>query len=151
MSLKIITTSPDQTLALGRRFAAVLTAGDVVLLEGHLGAGKTLFVSGVAEGLGIADRITSPTFIISRVHHDGFLPLVHADAYRLGSLAEFEDLELPDDALDGVLIIEWGGTVAESVGPDHMTVAIDILSNTDREFDFVPSGVWVDRSLEMLV
>lgn len=150
MTLQITTSSPDETLALGRRFAAVVTAGDVVLLEGRLGAGKTLFVSGVAEGLGISDPVTSPTFIISRIYRDGFLPLVHADVYRLGSLAEFEDLELPDDALDGVLLIEWGGTVAESIGEDHLSVSIDIESETERSFRFSPSGAWGDRSLEML-
>jgi tRNA threonylcarbamoyladenosine biosynthesis protein TsaE len=150
MSLTITTTSPDETLALGRRLAAVVTAGDVVLLEGRLGAGKTLFVSGVAEGLGIADRITSPTFVISRIHGEGFLPLVHADVYRLGSVAEFDDLELQDEAIDGVLIIEWGGAVAESVGEDHLTVSIDITSETERTITFEPAGAWKQRNLDML-
>lgn len=151
MSLTITTASPDATLALGRRFAAILTAGDIVLLEGRLGAGKTLFVSGVAEGLGIGERVTSPTFVISRIYRDGFLPLVHADVYRLGSLAEFDDLELADDALDGVLLVEWGGTIAESIGGDHLTVSIDIGSDAERVFTFTPCGGWVGRSLEMLV
>lgn len=150
MSLQITTSSPDETLALGRRFAAIVTAGDLVLLDGRLGAGKTLFVSGVAEGLGIADRITSPTFIISRIYRSGFLPLVHADVYRLGSMAEFDDLELPDDALDGVLLIEWGSTIAEHVGDDRMDVAITIDSEHERTFTFSPHGTWCTRSLEML-
>lgn len=150
MSLTITTASPDETLALGRRLAAVVTAGDIVLLEGRLGAGKTLFVSGVAEGLGISDRITSPTFVISRIHRQGFLPLVHADVYRLGSVAEFEDLELPDEALDGVLLIEWGATIAESIGEDHLTVSIDIDSETERTITFEPSGAWKQRSLDLL-
>lgn len=150
MSLQITTTSPDETLALGRRFAAVATANDIVLLEGRLGAGKTLFVSGVAEGLGIPEPITSPTFIISRIYRTGFLPLVHADVYRLGSLAEFDELELPDDALDGVLLVEWGGTVAESIGDDHLTISIEIVSDDERVFTFTPHGSWRQRSLEML-
>ena len=149
MNLEIVTTSEADTLALGRRLAAVLTAGDTILLSGRLGAGKTLFVSGIAEGLGIEDRITSPSFVIARSHRDGFLPLVHADVYRLGTLAEFEDLELPDDAIDGVLVIEWGDTVAESVSPDHLVVHIDIEGDR-RRFTFLRRGTWSDRNLEML-
>ena len=149
MTLQLTTETPEQTLALGRRFAAVLGAGDIVLLSGRLGAGKTLFVSGVAEGLGISERITSPTFIISRMYRDGFLALVHADVYRIGSIAEFEDLELPDDAGDGVLLIEWGDTIADSLGSDHMTVHIDI-EEQGRVFTFTPSGAWCSRSLEVL-
>ena len=114
MSLRFHTESPDQTLALGRRFSTCLAAGDVVLLSGRLGAGKTLFVQGVAEGLGISDRITSPSFMISRTYRDGFLALTHADVYRLGSVAEFDDLELVDGAADGVLFIEWGDTIEEA-------------------------------------
>ena len=149
MSLTITTASPNETLALGRRLAPLLTAGDIVLLSGRLGAGKTLFVSGVAEGLGISDRVTSPTFVISRIYRDGFLPLVHADVYRLGSLAEFEDLELPDDGLDGVLMIEWGEAISESIGDDHL--AIDIAIDGDnRTFSFDPRGGWKNRSLEVL-
>ena len=150
MTLQITTSAPDETLALGRRFAALLAPGDVILLEGRLGAGKTLFVSGIAEGLGIPEPVTSPTFIISRIYRGGFLPLVHADVYRLGSMAEFDDLELADDALDGALVIEWGGTVAEGVGPDHMAVAIDIVDDHVRTFEFRPSGAWKERGLEML-
>lgn len=149
MNLQISTHSPADTLALGRRFAAVLTAGDVVLLSGRLGSGKTLFAAGVAEGLGITDRITSPTFVISRIHRDGFLPLVHADVYRLGTLAEFDDLELPDDAAEGVLIIEWGDTVAAGLGESHLVVHIDVEDEA-RLFTFSPHGSWTERSLEML-
>ena len=150
MTLQITTASPDETLALGRRFAALLTAGDVVLLGGRLGAGKTLFASGIAEGLGISESVTSPTFIISRIYRDGFLPLVHADVYRLGSMAEFDELELPDDALDGALVIEWGDTIADSVGEDHMAITIEIVDDELRSFVFRPSGSWTERGLGML-
>ncbi len=149
MSLDITTSSPDETLALGRKFAALLTVGDIVLLSGRLGSGKTLFVAGVGEGLGIPDRITSPSFVISRIYRDGFLPMVHADVYRLGSIAEFEDLELTDDSGDGVLFIEWGETVAESIGDDRLDIHIDI-EGTDRRFRFEPSGAWYDRDLAVL-
>lgn len=149
MNLQISTHSPADTLALGRRFAAVLTAGDVVLLSGRLGSGKTLFAAGIAEGLGITERITSPSFVISRIHRDGFLPLVHADVYRLGTQAEFDDLELPDDAADGVLLIEWGNTVVAGLGESHLVVRIDV-EHEDRVFTFTPRGSWTERSLEML-
>lgn len=149
MNLQISTHSPADTLALGRRFAAVLTAGDIVLLSGRLGSGKTLFAAGIAEGLGISERITSPTFVISRIHRDGFLPLVHADVYRLGTLAEFDDLELPDDAADGVLLIEWGDSVAAGIGESHLVVHIDVEQEV-RVFTFMPQGSWTERSLEML-
>ncbi len=149
MNLQITTHSPADTLALGRRFAAVLTAGDVVLLSGRLGSGKTLFAAGIAEGLGITERITSPSFVISRIHRDGFLPLVHADVYRLGTQAEFDDLELPDDAADGVLLIEWGNTVVAGLGESHLVVCIDVEHEV-RVFTFMPQGSWTERSLEML-
>lgn len=149
MNLQISTHSPADTLALGRRFAAVLTAGDVVLLSGRLGSGKTLFAAGIAEGLGITERITSPSFVISRIHRDGFLPLVHADVYRLGTQAEFDDLELPDDAADGVLLIEWGNTVVAGLGESHLVVRIDVEHEV-RVFTFMPRGSWTERSLEML-
>ncbi|GMR02464.1 MAG: tRNA (adenosine(37)-N6)-threonylcarbamoyltransferase complex ATPase subunit type 1 TsaE [Acidimicrobiia bacterium] len=149
MTIEIISSSPDDTLALGRRFAPLLTAGDIVLLSGRLGAGKTLFVSGVAQGLGIRDRITSPTFIIARIYRDGFLPLIHADAYRLGSLAEFHDLELPDDGLDGAVLIEWGDAIAESLPMDRLMIHFEIEGD-ERRITFEPQGSWTERNLAVL-
>lgn len=149
MSLCITTDSPDATLALGRRFSTCLAAGDIVILSGRLGAGKTLFMQGVAEGLGISDRITSPSFVISRAYTEGFLPVVHSDVYRLGSIAEFEDLELIDEASNGVLFIEWGDTVAEALGPNYLTIHIDIEAET-RDFTFLPAGGWSARDLGVL-
>ena len=114
MTITITANSPDETRGHGRRLAPLLTAGDVVVLSGRLGSGKTLFVSGVAEGLGIAEQITSPTFLIAKTYRNGFLPLLHADVYRLGSVAEFDDLALIDQASDGALMIEWGAAVADA-------------------------------------
>ena len=149
MTMTITSPTPQTTLALGRRFATCLTAGDVVLMSGRLGSGKTLFVQGVAEGLGISDPVMSPTFVIARIYRDGFMPLVHADAYRLSTFAEFEDLDLIDEGYDGVLMIEWGDSVAEVVGEDHLTIHIEI-EGSERVFSFHPSGEWRDRDLEML-
>lgn len=144
--IEINTNSPAETLALGRHLAALLRAGDIVLLAGRLGAGKTLFAAGIGEGLGVEEQLTSPTFILARVH-EGFLPVVHADVYRLGSSAEFEDLDLPEQARDGVLLIEWGDAVAPGVPEDHLLVHIATESETSRKFSFRPSGSWTVRPL----
>jgi len=141
--------SPDETLRLGRRLAPLLTSGDVVVLTGQLGAGKTLFVSGIAEGLGISERITSPTFLIARVYRGGFLPLVHADAYRLGSIAEFEDLGILDDGADGAVVIEWGEAVADALPDDRLIVRFE-LDGDARNVTFEPCGSWCDRDLAVV-
>ncbi len=147
---EVVTSSPTETLALGRRLAALLGAGDIVLLAGRLGAGKTLFAAGIGEGLGVEEPLTSPSFILARVHQ-GFLPIVHADVYRLGSSAEFEDLDLPEQARDGVLLIEWGDVVSQGVPDDHLLVRIEITGENERIFRFVPSGVWCKRDLGELL
>lgn len=149
MNTEIRTSSPDETMSLGRKFAALLTAGDVVALSGRLGAGKTLFVSGVANGLGISARITSPTFLIEKIYRDGFLPLIHADVYRLGSVGEFEDLELADEGRDGAVLIEWGDAIADSLPSDHLVIHFKI-EDDDRLISFQPYGAWSNRDLGAL-
>ena len=142
--------SPEDTLALGRRLASLLTSGDVILLNGRLGAGKTLLASGIAEGLGVSGPVVSPSFVIARSYDDGFLPLVHADVYRLGSMAEFDDLELADSARDGVLLIEWGEAVVGGLPRDHLAVRIEIADASTRDVTIEPHGAWEGRSLEAL-
>ncbi len=144
--IEIATTTPADTLALGRRLAAMLRAGDIVLLAGRLGAGKTLFAAGIGEGLGVEEPLTSPSFILARAH-EGFMPVVHADVYRLGTSAEFEDLDLPEQASDGVLLIEWGDVVAQGVPKDHLMVEIIVVGESERSFRFSPSGSWMERPL----
>ena len=144
--IEVSTNDPAETLALGRHLAAMLRAGDIVLLAGRLGAGKTLFAAGVGEGLGVDEQLTSPSFILARAH-EGFLPVVHADVYRLGTSAEFEDLDLPEQARDGVLLIEWGDVVAHGIPEDHLLVQINITGESERVFRFTPSGRWSDRPL----
>ncbi len=144
--IAIPTNNTAETLALGRHLAAMLRAGDIVLLAGRLGAGKTLFASGIGEGLGVEEQLTSPSFILARAH-EGFMPVVHADVYRLGTSAEFEDLDLPEQARDGVLLIEWGDVVAHGVPEDHLMVKIEIINETERMFRFAPSGSWANRPL----
>ena len=114
--------------ALGRRLAALLRPGDLVLLTGPLGAGKTTLVQGIGEGLRVRGPVTSPTFVIARVHPPlgGGPALVHADAYRLASPAEVDDLDL-DASLDTcVTVVEWGGGLAEGLAADRLDVTITV-------------------------
>jgi tRNA threonylcarbamoyladenosine biosynthesis protein TsaE len=145
------TESPEETLALGRRLSSVLRPGDVVLLGGRLGTGKTLLTAGIADGLGVPDAVSSPTFVIARVYLDGFLPLVHADVYRLGSILEFEDLDLEETAASGVLVIEWGEAIEDAVSSDRLVIEIEIDGDTGRQFRFLPRGSWLNRPLEEVI
>lgn len=146
--MHLVSESPEQTLGVGRRLATVLRPGDVLLLSGRLGSGKTLLVSGIAEGLGVAEQVTSPSFVLVK-EYDGFLRIIHADMYRLGSIGEFRDLDLANEARGGVLVIEWGDVVAPAV-PDHLLVEISITGDSSRLLRFVPVGSWAQRSLEEL-
>ena len=111
---------------LGRRVAGALRAGDLVVLTGELGAGKTTFAQGVGTGLGVRGDVTSPTFVISRVHPSGSSGpgLVHVDAYRLGGVAELDDLDLDESVADSVTLVEWGEGIAEGLADDRLEVAI---------------------------
>lgn len=144
----IESASPGETLDIGRRLAPLLRPNDVLLVDGRLGAGKTLFISGVAEGLGVGEQVTSPSFVI--VHeYEGFMRIIHADMYRLASIAEFDDLELPSLARDGLLVVEWGGVVASAL-PDHLRVSIGVSGETTRTIELTPVGSWTSRPLQEL-
>lgn len=134
---------------MGRHLAAMLRSGDVILLAGRLGVGKTVLAAGIGEGLGVEEPMTSPSFILARAH-EGFMPVVHADVYRLGSSAEFEDLDLPEQAREGVLLIEWGDVVAHGIPEDHLLVHIAINAGEGRTISFSPVGSWADRPLDEL-
>lgn len=113
---------------LGLRLAALLRAGDLVILAGPLGAGKTTLVQGIGAGLGVRGPVTSPTFVIARVHPalTGSGPaLVHADAYRLGSFSEVDDLDLDTDAGSAVTVVEWGTGLAEPLAEDRLEITIE--------------------------
>src|SRR5580700_9632750 len=112
---------------LGRQLATRLRAGDLVILTGPLGAGKTTLVQGIGAGLGVRGPVTSPTFVIARVHpvRAGSGPsLVHADAYRLGSIAEVDDLDLDADVASAVTVVEWGQGLAEGLAEDRLEISI---------------------------
>ena len=113
---------------LGRRLAALLRAGDLLILAGPLGAGKTTLVQGIGAGLGVRGPVTSPTFVIARVHPalTGSGPaLVHADAYRLGSFSEVDDLDLDTDAGSAVTVVEWGTGLAEPLADNRLEITIE--------------------------
>ncbi len=115
--------------SLGRQLATSLRAGDLLILDGPLGAGKTTFTQGIAEGLGVRGPITSPTFVIARRHPpadrtDG-PALVHVDAYRLADAGQVEDLDLEADSVDAVTVVEWGVGKAEGLAQDRLVISID--------------------------
>jgi len=137
----------QDTRRFGEQLASVLRRGDVLVLSGPLGAGKTALTQGIGAGLGSAVPVVSPTFVIARVHDDGRIPLVHVDAYRLGSIDEVDDLDLDVSLEDSVTVIEWGAGVAEQLAEDHL--AIDIARDPDSETRYVTvsarGGDWPAR------
>ena len=135
------------TRALGRRLASLLGAGDVVLLAGPLGAGKTVLASGIGEGLGIDDRVVSPSFVLVR-RYRGLMEMVHADLYRLGSSAEVEDLDLLSEAEDGVLVVEWGEAAEQCFPEEHLVVRLAAADDGARTITLEPHGGWRSRPLQ---
>ena len=117
----------DATRAWGERLGRMLRAGDLVILTGALGAGKTTLTQGIEAGLGVRGPITSPTFVIARVHPTlgGGPVLVHVDAYRLGGLAELDDLDLDADLDRAVTVVEWGHGVAEDLSGDGLEIVLE--------------------------
>ena len=124
--------SADGMVELGRLLGMRLRAGDLVILTGDLGAGKTTLMRGVGQGLGVRGAVTSPTFVIARRHPSevGGPALVHADAYRLGSAAEFEDLDLDGD--DAVVCVEWGRDRAEGLCDQRLEIDIETIGDGRR-------------------
>jgi len=142
--------TPEDTRDLGRRLAGVLRPGDLVVLTGPLGAGKTVVVRGIGDGLGVRGAVVSPTFVIARVHRagrPGGVPLVHVDAYRLGSLDEVDDLDLDVDTATAVTAVEWGAGLVEQLADTHLEITLerDEASETRRAELRPVGGDWADR------
>jgi tRNA threonylcarbamoyladenosine biosynthesis protein TsaE len=131
MTLVVTTKSVDQTRDLAAALAELARAGDVILLAGDLGAGKTAFVQGFGRGLGITDPITSPTFTLAH-EYEGRLRVHHVDVYRLENLSEVFDIGLPellDD--DAVVIVEWGDAIVPAIPKDYLEVRIELGDGED--------------------
>ena len=128
----VVTTSVDQTKELAAALAELARAGDLVLLAGDLGAGKTAFAQGFGRGLGVDEPITSPTFTLAREYQGNRLRLHHLDAYRMEALEEVLDVGLPELLDDeAVVLIEWGDAIAPAVPPDYLEVRITLGDDDD--------------------
>ena len=132
MSGKIEVNNLAEMHKLGARFGVQLKAGDLLLLSGPLGAGKTALTQGIGQALGI-ENITSPTFVISRIH-PGKIPLVHVDAYRLqdGSTAIFDDLDLESYLPTSITVVEWGEGLANRLADEFLEIQIEFGVNDDQ-------------------
>jgi tRNA threonylcarbamoyladenosine biosynthesis protein TsaE len=145
-----VAPTAEHTRTIGRSIAALLRAGDVVIVAGELGAGKTTFTQGLAAGLGVTDPVVSPTFTLAR-EYEGRLRLVHVDLYRLDRAQEVLDLGLEDVADDAVLVVEWGDIAVAYLTPEHLEVRLipDPASTTgdDRTIAITPHGrSWAPRA-----
>ncbi|MFB9683195.1 tRNA (adenosine(37)-N6)-threonylcarbamoyltransferase complex ATPase subunit type 1 TsaE [Amycolatopsis plumensis] len=150
--MSFVFPTPEETMDFGRALGRVLRAGDLVLLAGPLGAGKTTLTRGIADGLGVGGRVSSPTFVLARVHPAGVagVPLVHVDAYRLGGdLSELDDLDLDTDLERSAIVVEWGEGSAERLSEDYLVVRLDRREDDVREVTLEPHGTWADRVPEL--
>ena len=140
--------TPDDTRAFGAALAAVVRAGDLVVLVGPLGAGKTALTQGLGAALGVREPVTSPTFVISRVHRGGRLSLVHVDAYRLGGVADVDDLDLDASTEESVTVVEWGQGLVEQLADEHLEVRLDRRDDDVRTAVLVPHGPGWEQRLD---
>src|SRR3954464_2641587 len=135
----------DDTRSFGRRLAGLLRAGDLVVLAGPLGAGKTALTQGIGAGLGVPGPVTSPTFVLARVHRGGRVPLVHVDAYRLTGMADVDDLDLDATTEEAVTVVEWGHGLVEQLADEHLVVELDRRDDDVRTVRLVPVGPGWER------
>lgn len=132
--------TPDAMAGLGARIAAELRAGDLVLLNGELGAGKTTLTRGIGAALGVRGAVTSPTFVLARTHpREHGAPLVHVDAYRLGSALELDDLDL--DFAASIVVVEWGAGLLDGITQDWLEVDISRPHGGEAEAEIQPREV----------
>lgn len=130
----LILASADDTHDFGMRLGRLLRAGDLVVLTGGLGAGKTTLTQGIGTGLAVRGPVTSPTFVLARVHPSlaGGPALAHVDAYRLGGALELDDLDLDADVADSVTVVEWGHGVAERLADAYLEVELEVAEDEVR-------------------
>ena len=140
----------EDTRNVGARLGPLLRAGDLLVLTGDLGAGKTTLTQGLGDGLGVRGPVTSPTFVIARVHPSlrGGPELVHVDAYRLGDAAELDDLDLDTDVDQAVTVVEWGSGLAEALSNDRLELRLERADDDVRTLTITPVGArWLDADL----
>lgn len=150
-TLNLISENPEQTRRLGMRLGGALQSGDVICLQGNLGAGKTTFVQGIAQGWGSLDSVSSPTFILVNVYRraDGS-QLFHMDAYRLDSTPEAEELDLDSMLAEGALIIEWPERMQSLIPAERLWVGFEPISEQERALKFTATGKRYDNLLELV-
>jgi tRNA threonylcarbamoyladenosine biosynthesis protein TsaE len=149
MELELISKSKEETQAIGEALASLFQPGDVVLLKGDLGAGKTTFTGGVAKGLHLNEKVISPTFNIMKTYFKGDLPLYHIDAYRL----EDQNIEIGLDEYiegDGVCLIEWPMYIESLIPDEHLDIVIHNLGGDERELIFQSESSNFDELLSAL-
>jgi tRNA threonylcarbamoyladenosine biosynthesis protein TsaE len=147
--LTLETTGPRATQKLGETLAGLLEAGDVILLSGELGAGKTCLVQGVAKGLGFTGPVTSKSFVLVG-EYAGRLKLYHADLFRLDSAEAVEDLGLKEYTRNGVLMVEWAERAWDALPEEYLGVGIDITGPRRRRINFKANSQRYQRVLESL-
>ena len=136
----------EDTEQLGAALADVVAPGDLVILVGPLGAGKTALTRGLGRGLGVTEPVTSPTFVIARVHPGGRVPREHVVGYRLGGAAAVDDLDLDGTVADAVTVVEWGQGLVEQLTDEHLEVRLDRRDDDVRTARLVPVGPgWEQR------
>lgn len=147
--LEFFSRSPEQTRRIGMRIGALLKRGDIVCLYGDLGAGKTTFAQGIAQGWGSLDAVSSPTFILVNPYRraDGET-LFHMDAYRLSSAAEAEELDLDTMLAEGALIVEWPERLGALLPAERLDARLDYLSEEHRQMSFRVHGKRYDQILD---
>jgi tRNA threonylcarbamoyladenosine biosynthesis protein TsaE len=150
--LTVRTRSADETTSLGRRIGTILRPGEVLLLVGDLGTGKTTFIQGIARGLGIGERARSPTFTLIHTYEGGRYPFLHVDLYRCSTPQEVGDLGL-EELIEppAVTAVEWGEKAGEVAGPDYLELCFEWDGSDDdtRTIQFLPFGRWRERMGEL--
>jgi len=147
-SMDFFSRSPEQTRRIGMRVGGALQTGDVICLQGDLGAGKTTFVQGIAKGWGSLDSVSSPTFILVNIYRRADQnQLFHMDAYRLDSTPEAEELDLDSMMADGALIIEWPERLADLIPTERLWIKFEHVDDEEREMRFKASGKRYDELL----
>jgi len=150
-TMDFFSRGPEQTRRIGVRLGGALQVGDVICLQGDLGAGKTTFVQGIAQGWGSLDSVSSPTFIIVNVYRRGDeARLFHMDAYRLDSTLEAEELDLDSMLAQGPLLIEWPERMDGLVPNERLWVSLEYINEEEREMKFKASGKHYDDLLEVI-